>query len=513
MEKKTLPITVMAAMAAIDGYAQTEGHKDNDSSQPNIVMITVDDIGYFDLSCYHRGLACYKTPNIDELAVHGAMVSDYCAQASSTAGRASLITGQYPIRTGLTSVGQPGSLVGLQEEDPTLAVLLKDCGYQTAIFGKWHLGDRNEFLPTNHGFDEFIGFMYHLNMMEMPEQPEFPKDPDYPGRPRNMVRSVATDEFDSTVDPRWGQVGYQKIKDLGPLSSKRMETIDEEFLEHSVRWIEKAAKKDSPYFLWFNPSRMHQMTHVGEEWAGKSGHSTYADGLAQLDAIVGELLDAIEKTGEMDNTIILFTGDNGVNLTHWPDAGTAGFRGEKGTTWDGGFRVPMLVQWKGHIPAGIYLDGFMTAEDWLPTLMAAAGNGNIKEELREGKTIGHRHYKVHIDGYNQLPMLTEGAPSNRAEFFYYGENDLNAVRVNQWKVHFAVKDRWLESATALDGGLIIDIKLDPFERSPESAGHLLWMKEKSYILPQIAPYLNEHRKSLKEFPPRQKGTGIGVGTL
>lgn len=292
-----------------------------------------------------------------------------------------------------------------------------------------------------------------------------------------------------------------------------MENIDVEFLEHSINWLKKASKDDNPFFLWFNPSRMHQMTHVGSEWRGKSGHSEYADGVLQLDWIIGELLDYLEESGEMDNTIILFTADNGSNLSHWPDGGTAGFRGEKGTTWDGGFRVPMLVQWNGHIPAGSYCKGFMTSEDWLPTLMAAVGNDHIKEDLLKGKQVGDRHYKVHIDGYNQLGMLTNDEPSQRHEFFFYGENQLNAVRVDQWKVHFAVKDSWLESARKMDGGIIVNIKLDPFERSIDTPGHFLWMKEKTYILPQLVPYLKAFKKSFKEFPIRQKGTGIGVSLI
>ena len=483
------------------------------NQQPNILMITVDDMGYFAPSCYHSGLAAYQTPNIDRIANNGMMISDYYAQASSTAGRSSLMTGQNPIRTGLTSVRQPGSKVGLQKEDPTLAVLLKDMGYQTALFGKWHLGDRNEYLPTNHGFDVFYGMMYHLNMMEMPEQPEFPKDPEYIGRPRNMVWSEATSEFDPTEDKRWGVVSNQKIKDMGPLTSKKMENIDEIFMQHSIKWLEKASKKDEPFFLWFNPTRMHQMTHVSDRWRGVSGHSEYADGVAQLDWIVGQVLDKLEELGERKNTIILFTADNGVNLSHWPDGGTAGFRGEKGTTWDGGFRVPMLVQWDGHIPAGSYCNGFMTSEDWLPTLMAAVGNENIKEELLHGKVIGDMTYRVHLDGYNQLGMLTDNEESERKEFFYYGENSLNAIRVGQWKIHAAIKDKWLESATKLDGGAIVNIKLDPFERSMDTPGHFLWMKEKSYILPQIVPYLSEFKKSLVAFPPRQKGDGIGISQV
>lgn len=506
MRKKVYTIAIFFALSLGQIYAQGK-------SKPNIVIITVDDMGYFDPSCYHRGLASYETPNIDRIAKNGMIVSDYYSQASSTAGRSSLLTGQYPIRTGLTSVGQPGSKIGLQKEDPSLAVMLKEYDYQTALFGKWHLGDRNEYLPTNHGFDTFFGMMYHLNMMEMPEQAEFPKDPNYAGRPRNMIYSEVADKYNPTIDKKWGLIGNQKIKDMGPLTSKKMENIDETFLDYSVKWLDDAVKKEEPFFLWFCPTRMHQKTHVSDRWRGVSEQSTYADGVAQLDWIIGELLDKLDELGIRENTIILFTADNGVNLAHWPDAGTAGFRGEKGTTWDGGFRVPMIVEWNGHIPANSYTDGFMTAEDWVPTLMAAVGNDNIKEELKVGKNIEGKDYKVHIDGYNQLDMLTSDAPSKRAEFFYYGENSLNAIRVNQWKIHLAIKDEWLKSAEKLDGGLIVNIKLDPFERSVDTHGHLLWMKEKTYILPQITPYIKEFQKSMKEFPPRQKGAGIGMSTM
>lgn len=482
-------------------------------AKPNIVVIMTDDVPPFDLSAYHRGLGAVNTPNIDRIATEGMMVSDYYAQPSCTAGRAAFITGQYPIRTGLTSVGQPGSTVGLQKEDPTLAQLLKAQGYATAQFGKSHIGDRNEFLPTVHGFDEFYGFLYHLNMMEMPDQPEFPKDPDFVGRPRNVVHSKATDVDDPTVDPRWGRVGKQTIEDGGRLGAERQKTFDDEVLDRSVSWMKSAVAAKEPFFLWFNPSRMHQEIHVSKEWEGKSGHSAYADALMQLDWIVGQLLGEIDTLGIADNTIVLFTSDNGVNLSHWPSAGTASFRGEKGTTWDGGFRVPMLVRWPGKIPAGKWTGEFMTSEDWLPTLMDAAGDPNVKAKLLAGEMVGDDSFKVHLDGFDQMAMLTETGPSQRHEFFFYGETELNAARVDQWKVHIAIKNEWLKAAEKLPGGMIVDIKLDPFERTPDAPGHFAWMKEKSWILPIFAPYVGAYLKSLKEFPPRQKGTGIGAAAL
>lgn len=483
------------------------------TTQPNIIVIMTDDVAPFDISSYHRGLGAVTTTNVDRLAQEGIMLSDYYSQPSCTAGRAAFITGQYPIRTGLTSVGQPGARVGLHSKDVTLASLLKDRGYATAQFGKNHVGDRNEYLPTVHGFDEFFGVLYHLNMMEQPEQPEFPSDPNYIGRPRNVIYSQATDNDDKTVDPRWGRVGKQKIEDRGPLGRERQKTFDNEVLDISLNWMKQKQKEDKPFFLWFNPTRMHQEIHVSDKWLGKSGHGKYADGLMHMDWMIGQLLDTIDNMGIAKNTMVLFTSDNGVNLSHWPSAGSGSFRGEKGLTWDGGYRVPMLVRWPGKIPAGKYSGEFFTAEDWLPTLLAAVGEPNIKKKLIDGIQVNGKRYKVHLDGYNQLETLTKGSPSKRHEFFYYGENDLNAIRVDQWKVHFATKEEWMKPRTLLPGGLVIDIKLDPFERSPDTPGHFLWMKEKTWILPLIAPSLQEFAESMKQFPPRQKGTGIGASAI
>ena len=448
------------------------------ADKPNILVIMTDDVAPQDISAYHRGLGAITTPNIDKIAAQGMMVSDYYAQPSCTAGRAAFITGQYPIRTGLTSVGQPGSPIGLQKEDPTLAQLLKAEGYVTGQFGKSHVGDRNEFLPTVHGFDEFYGFLYHLNMMEMPEQPEFPKSPSFVGRPRNVIH-----------------------------------TFDNEVLKRSLKWMKDSSAAKKPFFLWFNPSRMHQKIHVSKDWEGKSGHSAYADALLQLDWMVGELLNAVDQLGINDNTIILFTSDNGVNLAHWPDGGTASFRGEKGLTWDGGFRVPMLVRWPGRVPAGRWTGELMSSEDWVPTLMSAAGVPDIKEKLSRGITISDQPFRVHLDGYDQTDMLTGKGPTKRHEFFFYGETELDAFRVDQWKVHLAIKNEWIKQAEKIPGGLLIDIKLDPFERTPEAPGHFAWMTEKTWIAPIVGKPLMQHIESLKEFPPRQKGTGIGAATL
>ncbi|BAO28320.1 arylsulfatase [Sulfuritalea hydrogenivorans] len=498
---------LLAALVKVPVQAQAAG------TPPNIVMIMADDVAPFDISAIHRGLGAVNTPNIDRLAREGMIVSDYYAQPSCTAGRAAFLTGQYPIRTGLTSVGTPGAKIGLKPEDPTLAQMLNARGYNTALFGKSHVGDRNEYLPTMHGFGEFFGILYHLNMMNMVEQPEFPKEPGFAGRPRNVLYTKVTDQDDATEDPRFGRIGKQSIEDRGMLGAKRQETFDDEVLAAASDWLNRSRRSGKPFFLWFAPTRMHQPTNVSPEWEGRSGHSRYADGLLHLDSIVGKLLKQLDDMGAAKNTIVMFTADNGVNLAHWPDSGTPAFRGEKGTTWDGGFRVPMLVRWPGHVQANSWTGEFMTSEDWLPTLMAVAGDTDIKERLLKGAKIGEKEYKVHLDGYNQVDMLTGKGKSKRHEFFFYAETSLNAVRVDQWKAHLAVKNSWLGGTEKLDGGMLINIKLDPFELTPQTGGHLQWEKEKQYIVPMVLPHVEAYFKSLRDFRPRQRGTGIGAALM
>ena len=506
----TLLTTLWAAIVVAGAQtAWAQSAKD----APNIVMIMADDVAPSDISAIHRGLGAVRTPNIDRLAKEGLTINDYYAQPSCTAGRAAFITGQYPIRTGLTSVGMPGSLFGINADDPTLAEMLKARGYATGQFGKNHFGDRNDHLPTVHGFDEFFGILYALDSLANVEESDYPKNPNFPGRPRNAIHSWATNQDDATIDPRFGRVGKQRIVDAGPVGSKRMETIDDEVFAASEEWLQRSAKSGKPFFLWLTPTRMHQPIHIGPQWKGKSGHSDYTDGLLELDAHVGQVLKKIDELGVSNNTIVMFTSDNGVNIAQWPEGGTASFRGEKGTTWEGGFRVPMLVRWPGHAPANEWSDQFMTSEDWVPTLMAAAGDSTLKERLLAGTSLGGRDYMVHLDGYNQLPMLTQDGKSQRHEFFYYAEGDLTALRVDQWKVHFATKDTWLDAPKKLDGGLVFDIKLDPYERSDSAGGHLVWMKSKAWLLPIVGPQLISFQKSLKDYPPRQKGQGIGAATL
>jgi arylsulfatase A-like enzyme len=409
-----------------------------------------------------------RTPNIDRIASGGAMLLDAYAQASCTAGRAAFITGQLPMRTGLTTVGMPGAPQGLHAEDPTLAELLKPLGYMTAQIGKNHLGDRNEYLPTVHGFDEFYGNLYHLNAEEEPEQPDYPRDhAQFKAlfAPRGVLDCKATDVDDPTTDARFGRVGKQTIEDTGPLTRKRMETVEDDLLAHSKDFLDRAHAAGKPFFLWHNTTRMHVWTRLSDRWAGKTGLGVYADGVAELDWVVGELLQKLDDLGIADDTIVVFTTDNGAEKFSWPDGGTTPFRGEKGLGWEGGFRAPFAIRWPGKIPEGQVLNGIFSLEDVVPTLMAAAGEPEIKEKLLEGHAAGEKTFKVHLDGYNQLPYLMgEEKESRREEFFYYGEHDLFAVRYRNWKVHFILKDDWFAGVSRTPTvPQPVNLRNDPFE--------------------------------------------------
>src|SRR5450631_567334 len=414
-------LALFAGVVAVNAPAAAQQQQ-----KPNIVMIMGDDIGMWNIGAYHHGLMAGRTLNIDRLATEGMMFTDYYAEASCTAGRANFITGELPIRTGLTTVGQAGSPIGLPDAAPTIATVLKTMGYATGQFGKNHLGDRNKFLPTVHGFDEFYGNLYHLNAEEEPEQPEYPKElPIFQQMfmPRGVLECKATDVDDPTVDPRFGPIGKQTIRDSGPLTRKRMETIEEDLLEHSLDFIDRAVADDQPFLLWHNTTRMHVWTHLSEKWKDKTGLGVYADGMQELDWVVGELLKKLDELGIADNTIVVFASDNGSEAFTWPDGGTSPFRGEKGLGWEGGFRSPLVMRWPGKIPPGQVLNGIMSLEDIVPTIMAAVGVPDIKEKLLEGYQAGEKHFRVHLDGYNQLPYLTgEVDESPRHEFFYYGES-------------------------------------------------------------------------------------------
>jgi arylsulfatase A-like enzyme len=478
------------------------------TDRPNVLMILADDVGWFDVGAYHRGLMGGRTPNIDRIAAEGALLTDAYAQASCTAGRAAFITGQLPVRTGLTTVGMPGAKQGLQPEDPTLAELLKPLDYATAQIGKNHLGDRNEFLPTVHGFDEFYGNLYHLNAEEEPEQPDYPKDlPVFQQlfAPRGVLDCRATDVDDATEDPRFGRVGKQTIIDTGPLTRKRMETVEDDLLAHSLDFIERAHQDNKPFFLWHNTTRMHVWTHLSERWRDKTGLGLYADGMQELDWVVGELLAKLDTLGIADNTILIFTTDNGAEKFSWPDGGTSPFRGEKGLGWEGGFRAPFVIRWPGKIPAAQVLNGIVSHEDVVPTIMAAAGVPDVKNRLLEGYQAGDKHFRVHLDGYNQLPYLTgETDESPRHEFFYYGESELFAIRYNNWKVHFQVKDDWFAGASVKPTvPRPVNLRNDPLEQHMDAPSYPVYAGDKLWTVMPAAYLMQQHAATFQDFPPRQ----------
>lgn len=477
------------------------------TEKPNVLVILADDVGWFDIGAYHRGMMGARTPNIDRIAAEGALFTDCYGQASCTAGRAALITGQIPMRTGLTTVGMPGAPQGIQPEDPTLAELLKPQGYMTAQIGKNHLGDRNEFLPTVHGFDEFYGNLYHLNAEDEPEQADYPHDHAAMEffKPRGVLDCKASDVDDPTEDPRFGRVGKQTIEDTGPLTRKRMETIEDDLLARSLGFIDRAHAADKPFLLWHNTTRMHVWTRLSERWRDKTKYGLYADGLQELDWVVGELLGKLDELGMTDDTIVIFTTDNGAEKFSWPDGGTSPFRGEKGLGWEGGFRVPFAIRWPGGVPAGQVLNGIVSLEDVVPTVMAAVGVPDVKEQLQQGYQAGEKQFQVHLDGYNQLPYFSgETEESLRNEFFYYGEHELYAIRYRNWKVHFQVKDDWF--AGQLMRPTVpqpVNLRVDPFEQHMESPYYPFYVGEKLWTIMPAGYILKLHADTFKEFPPRQ----------
>ena len=482
--------------------------------KPNIVVIMSDDVGVWNVSAYHRGMMGGRTPNIDRIANEGALFTDYYAQQSCTAGRSAFITGQHPFRTGLLTVGMPGAPIGLQKEDPTIAELLKPLGYATAQVGKNHLGDRNEFLPTVHGFDFFYGNLYHLNTEEEPEDPDYPKDPAFHAKfgPRGLLRCYATDVDDNTTDPRFGRMGKQKCEDTGPITRQRMETVEEDLLQASLDFMDKSAKSGKPFFLWHNTTRMHVWTRLSPKWENKSGYGLYADGLMELDWVVGELLKKLDDLGIADNTIVVFTTDNGAQKFTWPDGGTVPFRGEKGTTWEGGFRVPCLARWPGVIRQGTIINDIASHEDWLPTFLAAAGVPDIKEKLLKGYQAGDKTFKVHLDAYDMTAMLSGKGPGLRKEIFYFDDSgSLNALRYGDWKLHFAIKDSWWgELQKPRTVPLVINLREDPFEVSPESEMYTRWYGDKLWAMLPAQAIVGQFLASFKEFPQRQKSATINI---
>ena len=488
--------------------------------KPNVLVIFSDDIGIWNISAYHRGMMGGRTPNIDRIASEGALFTDSYGQQSCTAGRAAFITGQHPFRVGLLKVGMPGAKQGLQPGDPTIAELLKPHGYATAQIGKNHLGDRNDYLPTVHGFDEFYGNLYHLNAEEEPEDPDYPGPTDYPNfrknfGPRGLLDCKATDIDDPTEDPRFGRVGKQTIKDTGPISRKRMATAEEELLARSLDFMDRSVKADKPFFLWHNTTRMHVFTRLSEKWENKSGHGLYADGMMELDHVVGELLKKLDDLGIADNTIVLFTTDNGAEVMTWPDGGNTPFKGEKGTTWEGGMRVPMVARWPGVIKPGTIFNDVISLEDWLPTFVAAAGDPDVKEKLKAGLTVGEKTFKTHLDGYSFMPFFKgEEEKGPRREIFYFDDNaSMNAVRVNDWKIHFKVMEGNLAAAVLkpLNMPQVINLRRDPFERfATESQMYFRWWADKLWTFVPAQMIVGQFLQTLREFPPSQKSGSFSV---
>ncbi len=476
--------------------------------KPNILIIWGDDIGWFNVSAYNLGIMGYRTPNIDRVAKEGALFTDWYGQQSCTAGRAAFITGQSPIRTGLTKVGLPGADLGLRPEDPTIADALKPLGYVCGQFGKNHLGDRDEFLPTAHGFDEFFGNLYHLNAEQEPECPDYPQDPEFKKKfgPRGVLKAKAD-----------GQ-GGQTIENTGPLTIERMRTVDEEFLGGALDFIERQAKANQPFFCWFNSTRMHIFTHLKKESEGVTGLGVYPDGMVEHDGHVGQLLDKLDELGITDNTIVMYSTDNGAEVMSWPDGGTTPFRGEKDTNFEGGWRVPCAIRWPGVIKPGTISNELFSHQDMLPTLAAAAGDPDIVEKMKKGYKSGDKTFKVHLDGYNLLPHLKGEAKNPREAFLYWSDDgDLMALRVRNWKVEFMQQRAhglgvWEEPLVATRVPNLYNLRADPFERATEDASLFYgkWKADRAFLLVPAQAIVGQFLKTFEEFPPRQKPASFSI---
>ena len=497
------------------------------AKKPNILVIWGDDIGMWNVGAYTHGMMGH-TPNIDSIAKDGCIFTDHYGQPSCTAGRAAFITGQLPVRTGMTTIGIPGSPRGIQKEDPTLAEVLKSQGYATAQFGKNHLGDRNEFLPTVHGFDEWFGNLYHLNAEEEPEELDYPgqKNPEYQKKygPRGVLHAWATDEHDDTDDGIFGVRGKQKIENTGLLTRKRMETFDGEVLDHALDWLDRVGKEDEPWFCWFNTTAIHIFSHPQKKYLqqavdeGRAEEDVVRAKMLEHDEHVGKLLAKLKELGVDDNTIVMYSTDNGNELMLWPDGGYAPFRGEKGTTWEGGVRVPCLIKWPGQIPAGSACNGLQNHEDVFVTLAEAAGAKGVKEKLLDGYEMNGITYKVHLDGFNQLDMWTgKTDKSARTAHYYYDETDLMAIRVNNWKMHIGVKTKnsWWKEKSYPSVTYIFHLRMDPMEKmDPESEewGYIgrRFFASKLWAPTAGSPFIGEHLESLKKYPPRQAADTLSM---
>ena len=519
-ELKTFGAALLAA-AVLSGslcpaYAQGQ------TQRPNIVFIMGDDIGWANIGAYNQGIMAGRTPNLDQLASQGMRFTDYYAEASCTAGRANFITGELPIRTGLTTVGQAGSPLGMPDEAPTIATALKSMGYATGQFGKNHLGDRNQFLPTVHGFDEFYGYLYHLDAMEDPCHRNYPPALKTSVGPRNMVHSWSTTVDDPTDQPRWGKIGKQKIEDAGELCPKRMETIDDEILANALKFLDKARQDNKPFFLWLNPTRMHVVTHLSEKYENmrtpENGWTIQEAGMAQLDDIVGSVMKYLRDNGLESNTILAFSTDNGAENFTWPDGGQTPFAGGKGTALEGGFRVPMIIRWPGKIPAGKVENSLVSGLDWFPTLVAAAGNPNITDELLKGKQLGDKTYKVHLDGFDQTDLITGKGPSKRNEVFYFTETTLAAVRIGDYKYRFTDQPSgWFGATVKVDWPIITNLRLDPYERTGMtvniqggSINNYNWFAYQFWRGVFVQQQVAKLAETAIAFPPMQKGASFNL---
>jgi len=523
-----LALGALAVTSLFTGGAAIAHAQAAPAQKPNIVVIMSDDVGWFNIGAYNRGIMSGRTPNLDKLASEGMLFTDYYAEASCTAGRANFITGEIPLRTGMTTVGQAGSPIGLPDEAVTIATALKSMGYATGQFGKNHLGDLNQFLPTVHGFDEFFGYLYHLDAMEDPFHPNYPPALKDTVGPRNLVHTWATTTDDPTVQSRWGKIGMQKIEDDGPLPPHpmagikyNMETVDDAILGFSLDFITKAKNDGKPFFLWLNPTRMHVVTHLSPKYEAmrtpENGWSEEEAGMAQLDDVVGALMQKLKDMGVDDNTIVVFTTDNGAENFTWPDGGQTPFAGGKGTALEGGFRVPAMVRWPGHVPAGKVENGIFSGMDWFPTFVAAAGDPNIVAELKQGKQLAGRNYKVHLDGYNQLDLITGKAPSARHEIFYFTEGTLSAVRINDYKYRFTDQPNgWLGATVKVDWPILVNLRLDPFERTgmPSGANGSLayynWFAYQFWRFVYVQQEVGKLAQTAIEFPPMQKGASFNL---
>ncbi len=527
MKTKTL-LTMLVIMATcVNIQAQKKDASKAPAGKPNIVVIMADDIGMWNIGAYHRGMMAARTPQLDKLAKQGMIFTDYYAEASCTAGRANFITGELPIRTGMTTVGQAGAAIGLPSAACTMASALKDLGYSTGQFGKNHLGDKNEFLPTVHGFDEFFGYLYHLDAMEDTYDPSYPKDLVNTVGPRNIVHSWATATDDATEMPRWGKVGKQKIVDEGPMPPHpvegikyNMETVDDAFLASSIEFMNKAKKDNKPFFCWLNPTRMHAVTHLSpkyEKMRNAENNWTISEaGMAQLDDIVGSVMQYLKDNGMEENTIVMFTTDNGTENFTWPDGGQTPFAGGKGTVMEGGFRVPCILRWPGHVPAESVQNGIFSGLDWFPTFVAAAGNPNIIDELAKGKTIGGVTYKNHLDGYDQTALITGKGPSARHEVYYFAESTMGAVRLDDFKYRFVDQPGgWLGGTVKPNWPILTNLRLDPFERTGmgQSMMYFDWYEFQFWRYVFVQQQVGKIAQTFLDYPPMQAGASFNLSAL